>query len=65
MKKKWSNQFFLQHDYCFICIHSQIKSRSSIIQRIVLKWDKPFVQRPDGKRSRHVQPTPLGIEEQA
>lgn len=31
----------------------------------MLKWDKPFVQRPDGKGWKgHVQQTPLGIEEQ-
>ena len=50
-------------DYCFTCIHSQIHSRSSIKQRIVLKSGKPFVQRPDGRRSRHVQQSPLGIEQ--
>ena len=49
--------------YCFTCIHSQIHSRSSIKQRIVLKSGKPFVQRPDGRRSRHVQQSPLGIEQ--
>lgn len=30
----------------------------------MLNSGKPFVQRPDGKGSRHVQQTPLGIEEQ-
>ena len=31
--------------------------------RIVLKSGKPFVQRPDGRRARHVQQSPLGIEQ--
>lgn len=62
-KKKRSDQVLRQHGYCCTCIHSQINSRSSIKQRIVLKSGKPFVQRPDGRRSRHVQQSPLGIEQ--